>query len=242
MDFVKCLESVKKEYETYNENQSFFCVDCDEMITDTDYVFVAIKDFEGKAIICDFANNLQNFEIDIETVKNYHQYTLTLLQDLIKELDKINDKEGIANRVKERMQRVYDKIATKKIVKPTFSKFDIQKYFNEVTKEIIEAYIDYLDYLQSQIEQKNKTAVNIVEMLNSFLQRINIYSVTCNDGDDWDELKFEPEINVIDNITDDKNKIDTIHKVYRYCYLIDYNSLGNSFVLYPGKTSIWKGR
>ncbi len=70
MDFVKCLESVKKEYETYNENQSFFCVDCDEMITDTDYVFVAIKDFEGKAIICDFANNLQNFEIDIETVKN----------------------------------------------------------------------------------------------------------------------------------------------------------------------------
>lgn len=179
---------------------------------------------------------------DIETVKNYHQYTLTLLQDLIKELDKINDKEGIANRVKERMQRVYDKIATKKIVKPTFSKFDIQKYFNEVTKEIIEAYIDYLDYLQSQIEQKNKTAVNIVEMLNSFLQRINIYSVTCNDGDDWDELKFEPEINVIDNITDDKNKIDTIHKVYRYCYLIDYNSLGNSFVLYPGKTSIWKGR
>ena len=37
---------------------------------------------------------------DIETVKHYHQYTLSRLEDLIKDLDKVNDKEGIAFKIK----------------------------------------------------------------------------------------------------------------------------------------------
>ena len=99
MDFVKCLESVKKEYETYNENQLFFCVDYDAMITDTDYVFVAVKDFEGKAVICDYANNLQNFEVDVQVVKNICKNYNVIFDDY--ELKKIyNSNKDIENYVK----------------------------------------------------------------------------------------------------------------------------------------------
>ena len=222
-EIIKIVEKGNELYKQYLSKNTYQFKE-----NSLEYFFISLND--------DVLND------DIETVKHYHQYTLSRLEDLIKDLDKVNDKEGIAFKIKERMQRVYDKINTKKIVKPTFSKFDIQKYFNDVTKDIIGVYIDYLDYLQSQIEQKNKSVVDIVEILNSFLLKINVYSVTCNDGDDWDELRFDPEINVTDNMTDDKNKIDTIHKVYRYCYLIDYNSFENSFILFPGKASIWKGK
>ena len=69
MDFVKCLENVKQEYKTYNENENFFCIDSDIMLNDYDFVFVAVKKVDDKAIICDFANNLQYIKIDLQKVK-----------------------------------------------------------------------------------------------------------------------------------------------------------------------------
>ncbi len=69
MDFVKCLENVKKLYKIYNENKDFFCVDCNKLLTDYEYIFIAIKNVNGNAVICDFANNLQNINIPEEKIK-----------------------------------------------------------------------------------------------------------------------------------------------------------------------------
>lgn len=63
------MESVKKQYTIYNQNNNFFCVDCNELLTDYEYIFIAIKNLNEMPMICDFANNLQNLKIDLEITK-----------------------------------------------------------------------------------------------------------------------------------------------------------------------------
>ena len=70
MDFVKCYEQVKDKYTITSKSSDMFCIDTDAMISDYDYVFVAIKNVNNNAVICDYANNLQSISLDKEIIEN----------------------------------------------------------------------------------------------------------------------------------------------------------------------------
>ena len=72
MDFVKCLENVKKLYKIYNENKDFFCVDCNKLLTDYEYIFIG--------------NNISGTQYDVARVKwggSWRMPTLAECKELI---------------------------------------------------------------------------------------------------------------------------------------------------------------
>ena len=176
------------------------------------------------------------FNTDPESIKTYHQQLLTALEKLIAELEKVKDDENIGARIASRFQNDYENILNGSFWKDVD---DIRIYLKRTVYKLVNSYCDYISFLQNYIEKKNVDAAQIAILLNDFFKSIHVYSISCSEGDKWEDLIFDPEIHVSDNLTTDKNKVDCICQMYLCAYAIDIDNK-KSFVLHKGRVSIWK--
>ena len=193
-----------------------------------DYFFIEKTDFSLKE--------------DIESVRSYYQKVMTETKKMIHQLDQLHLTTNISDRFKENIQRVYAQISNIEIKKPLFSKFDVRNAINAFLKPIVASYYDYVDYFKTNIDSKNKEAVDIVAILNDYLKEVGVYSIGCAEGDEWQDLIFEPQIHVTDNITTDPSKDGCIHRLYAYAYVIDIQNQNTNepYILHKGEVSVWK--
>ena len=177
---------------------------------------------------------------DIESVREYFYKVLKEIEKLLEQFNQFYTSQDIIYNFEQRMRRIYQQIQKLKIEKPLFHSFDFQKALNEFLKPIVATYFDYIDYFQSCIDSKNKQAVDIIQMINEFMQTIGIFSISCHEGDEWDELVFNPQTHVSDNMTMDQTKEGCVHHLYAYAYAIDVDTLNKPYILHKGEVSIWK--
>ena len=189
-----------------------------------------------------FSLNESTLEIgnDYEELLKYYKKFDEALNLLINELKQFNDSKKLSqklyNRLVETQNRIninFDEIKNKRPI-------DFIDYLNKIIKPIVKIYGDYFETFKLYIEQKNETTVKIVSMFNDFLEKVGIYTISCKEGDSWDDRTFDPEKYVSDNITDDKTKVDCIHHFYRYTYAIHVKNQEEPCILQKGKVSIWK--
>lgn len=189
-----------------------------------------------------FSLNESTLEIgnDYEELLQYYKKFDEALNLLINELKQFNDSKKLSqklyNRLVETQNRIninFDEIKNKRPI-------DFIDYLNKIIKPIVKIYGDYFETFKLYIEQKNETTVKIVSMFNDFLEKVGIYTISCKEGDAWDDRTFDPEKYVSDNITDDKTKVDCIHHFYRYAYAIHVKNQEEPCILQKGKVSIWK--
>lgn len=175
----------------------------------------------------------QKINISMYSVCSYHQYVLSQMSFMLQELKDYNQLKDTTQRVYQRFERIYQSIQK-------CDTDDFIHYFATTLKTIMQGYCDYVNYFQSYIEKKNYRIIKIIHILNQFLSHIGIYSLTCQEGDLWDDIAYLPEVNVSDNITHDMTKVDCVHRVYLYAYAIFPSSFDTPYVIHNGVVSLWK--
>lgn len=172
---------------------------------------------------------------DYQSVKTYHQKVITETRQLLHKLNQTD----ICPTLNQRMQEVYNNIEKIKIKKPFIGEFKIIESLNQFLKPIIDKYYDYIGYFQTLIQNKNREAVKVVEVLNDYLQTIGVYAISCQEGDEWEEFVFSPQKYVKDNKTSQEEKVGLIHDVLLYAYAIDISGFDEPYILHKGEASIW---
>ena len=168
---------------------------------------------------------------DYQSIKVYHQKVVTETNQLLHKLNQTD----ICQTFNQRMQEVYNKIDKIKIEEQPH----LVSSLKQLLKPIVEKYYDYVGYFQTLIQNKNREAVQIVEVLNNYLQTIGVYAISCQEGDEWEEYVFSPQKNVNNNKTTQKEKEGMIHHVFSYAYAIDIAGQNEPYILHQGEASIW---
>lgn len=64
MEYIKAKQQIEEKYKTREISLDCLEIETNEMLDDYNFCFVALKDYKGYALLTDYANNLQEIELN----------------------------------------------------------------------------------------------------------------------------------------------------------------------------------